>query len=290
MLTIRSSSGLVAEIEQKGAELRRLFDGSTGTEYIWYRDPDIWPDSPPILFPFVARLVNSQYSYRGRIYDLPIHGFAKDSIFSIVRKTENSVTFELKDTDETLKVYPFHFTFQVIYTVEGRSLSVRYHVRNNGDEVMYFGLGSHPGFNVPLEKGLSFEDYAITFPKAERLERIIFTPDCFVTDEVRPYSAPGARIALSHDLFDDDAIVLRGMGGTAVLSSGKGERKVTVEFDGTEYLGLWHKVKYPAPYICIEPWYTLPGRAGELTDFESSDLLSLEAGDSTDRGYRITVG
>ena len=28
---------------------------------------------------------------------------------------------------------------------------------------MYFGLGGHPGFNVPLEAGLSFEDYCLEF-------------------------------------------------------------------------------------------------------------------------------
>ena len=264
MITIRSNSGLIAEIEQKGAELRRLYSERTGTEYIWYRDPDIWPDSSPILFPFVARLVNSQYTYKGKIYNLTIHGFAKNSTFSILQKTDNAVSFELRDNEETFKAYPFHFAFQV-------------------------GLGSHPGFNVPLEKGLSFEDYSITFPKAEQLEQIVFTPDCFVTDQIRPYAAPDGKIPLRHDLFDDDAIVLRGMGSRAVLSSDKGQRKVTVDYEGTDYLGLWHRVKYPAPYVCIEPWYTLPGKADTLTDFENAGLLSLEAGKTADKGYTITV-
>ncbi len=289
MITIRSNSGLIAEMEQKGAELRRLYSERTGTEYIWYRDPDIWPDSSPILFPFVARLVNSQYTYKGKIYNLTIHGFAKNSTFSIIQKTDNAVTFELRDNEETFKAYPFHFAFQVIYRLEESTLSVKYRVMNNGDEVMYFGLGSHPGFNVPLEKGLSFEDYSITFPKAEQLEQIVFTPDCFVTDQIRPYAAPDGKIPLRHDIFDDDAIVLRGMGSRAVLSSDKGQRKVTVDYEGTDYLGLWHKVKYPAPYVCIEPWYTLPGKADTLTDFENAGLLSLEAGKTADKGYTITV-
>ena len=28
---------------------------------------------------------------------------------------------------------------------------------------MYFGVGGHPGFAVPLEKGLAFEDYCLQF-------------------------------------------------------------------------------------------------------------------------------
>ena len=122
MITIRSNSGLIAEIEQKGAELRRLYSERTGTEYIWYRDPDIWPDSSPILFPFVARLVNSQYTYKGKIYNLTIHGFAKNSTFSILQKTDNAVSFELRDNEETFKAYPFHFAFQVIYRLEKHSV------------------------------------------------------------------------------------------------------------------------------------------------------------------------
>lgn len=56
---------------------------------------------------------------------------------------------------------------------------------------MYFGLGGHPGSNVPLEDGLHFEDYYLEF--AEKCEpfQIVFSKTCFVIDESKPYSLEG---------------------------------------------------------------------------------------------------
>ena len=41
------------------------------------------------------------------------HGFARDSEFEFLSKTENSISFILKSNDETLKVYPYDFEFIV---------------------------------------------------------------------------------------------------------------------------------------------------------------------------------
>ena len=74
---------------------------------------------------------------------------------------------------------------------------------------MYFGLGGHPGFNVPLEAGLSFEDYCLEFSEKANPSRVLFTDDCYRTGENVDYPLEdGVRIPLHHDLFDRDAIVL----------------------------------------------------------------------------------
>ena len=48
---------------------------------------------------------------------------------------------------------------------------------------MYFGLGGHPGFNVPLEAGLSLEDYCLEFSEKANPSRVLFTDDCYRTGE-----------------------------------------------------------------------------------------------------------
>ena len=38
----------------------------------------------------------------------------------------------------------------------------------------------HPGFNIPMEEGLSFEDYELEFSRACEPQRILFSQECFV--------------------------------------------------------------------------------------------------------------
>ena len=50
----------------------------------------------------------------------------------------------------------------ITYTLEHQELTVNYQVEYTGKE-MYFGIGGHPAFNVPLESSLTFEDYYLSF-------------------------------------------------------------------------------------------------------------------------------
>lgn len=51
---------------------------------------------------------------------------------------------------------------------------------------------------------------------------------------------------------------------------------VMVRFSGMNYLGLWHRPKTDAPYLCIEPWCSLPSTAGKIAVLEEQpDLIGL---------------
>ena len=117
-----------------------------------------------------------------------------------------------------------------------------------------------------------------------------FTADCFVTHEDTPFALEeGTVLKLRHDLFDDDAIVLRNMAREVTLECGGGP-SITVRFPGMQYLGLWHWPKTDAPYVCIEPWCSLPADAGKITVFEEqSDLIALEPGKTYTNDWTITI-
>ena len=69
-----------------------------------------------------------------------------------------------------------------------------------------------------------------------------------------------------------------------------GGPSITVRFPGMQYLGLWHWPKTDAPYVCIEPWCSLPADAGKITVFEEqSDLISLEPGKTYTNDWTITI-
>ena len=46
------------------------------------------------------------------------------------------------------------------------------------------------------------------------------------------------------------------------------------------YLGIWHWPKTDAPYVCIEPWSSLPARHGSIVQLEKQkDLITAEPGE-----------
>ena len=56
------------------------------------------------------------------------------------------------------------------------------------------------------------------------------------------------------------------------------------------YLGIWHAPGTDAPYICIEPWLSLPATAGEPTVFENRpDLAEIGPGETYRNIWSVTV-
>ncbi len=65
---------------------------------------------------------------------------------------------------------------------------------------------------------------------------------------------------------------------------------VTVSFPGMPYLGLWHQPKTDAPYLCIEPWCTLPAWQDQIMALEEQeDLLRLQPGKRYQNTWRIQI-
>lgn len=256
-----------------------------GKEYLWQGDPAFWEDRAPNLFPYIARLTKGTYTVHGKEYHLPIHGFLPAAEMKAEVQEESLLVLRLDADESTLACYPFVFTLWIRYELNQDTLRIAYEVENGGTEEMYFGIGGHPGFQAPLEDGLSFEDYFLEFESegqsgtdAQTPVRIGFSPTCFLNGKDEPWPLEkGCRIPLRHDLFDDDAIVLSHTPKTVVLRSEKGGRGVRVRFPQMPYIGFWHAVKKPAPYVCIEPWSSLPSRQDVVEELsEQPGLIHLE--------------
>ena len=280
---------LTVSAKEAGAELMSIL-GADGTEYLWQGDAKYWSDRALNIFPYVARLNGGKYYLDGELHEMAIHGIAPYRCFTVTENDGKRMVFELRADEKTRAEYPRDFVFRIVYALEGKTLAVSFVCENRDEKCMYFGLGGHPGFNVPLAPGKKFEDYRLRF--AEKCEplRVGFNADCFVTHEDVPFPLEnGTDIPLRHDLFDDDAIVLRDMAREVTLDCGEGPG-VTVRFPGMQYLGLWHWPKTDAPYVCIEPWCSLPADAGSVTVFEEQrDLIALEPGKTYENIWSITI-
>ena len=181
MLTLQNQN-LTLCVDPFGAQMMEL-GSKQGTQFLWNGDKQYWPDRAPVLFPYVARLTDGCYTLCGERYSMDIHGFAKDSVFTIEEQSSDSVTFCLRQTPETLRQYPFRFTFRVRYALRGWTVHVTYSVCNEDEKELPFGIGGHPGFRVPLTGSTGFEDYKLCFSQPCLPDRIGFTGDCYLNGQ-----------------------------------------------------------------------------------------------------------
>ncbi len=260
---------LKVAVNDHGAELFSLYSKKTNTEYLWQGDEAHWKDRALNLFPFIGRMFEGRFLYKGTLYPARPHGLARYFPFSLEKKTENSLTFLLTDNEETKKEYPFSFAFRVIFIIEGAVLTTRYEVTNTDDKTLICAFGGHPGINVPFGKG-KFEEYYLEFPVKTEVRRQLLAPgDCYMADKAVPYPlTDGVKLPLRHDLFEHDAIILENTCGEVALKCDKESRYVSMNFNGFKFIGFWQAYADDTPYLCLEPWSALPAVDGEITDVE----------------------
>ena len=282
---------LTVKISSVGAEIMSV-KTADGHEYLWQGDAKYWSGRAPIMFPICGRLFGGEYTYLGKTYTMPNHGFARKSQFSLKSASSSFVTLELVPNEEILSQYPFNFVFDVTFTLKDNTLDVKYEVKNKeAEKDLIFTVGGHPAFNVPLDKGLSFEDCYVEFSKRCEALRVDFSEACFLTHEDKVYEAGGTkRIDLKHSLFDNDAIFLYNVAKEIKLASDKTQRSVTMRFDGMKYIGLWHAPKTDAPYVCIEPWCGIPATDGKTDNLlTKEEMIHLPQGYTYKNGYSVTI-
>lgn len=290
MLYTIENDSIRVSISDKGGELQSIILKADGTEYLWQGNPEYWAGRAYNLFPICGRLTEGKYTYKGKTYQMNLHGFARASVFRAEKHSDSEIAFILTPNEEIKAQYPFDFIFKVTYSIKDTEILTGFEVVNTGSEDMYFGLGGHPGFNVPLSAGEKFDDYYLEFDCERPIKRLVFTPT-FNTGKTEPYALrDGKIIDLDHMLFDNDARFFTDMCSSVTLKSRVGGKSVRVEYPGMKYLGIWHAPKTDAPYLCIEPWCSLPSYDGVVDDLETkNEMTKLAPGCEYKNEFKIII-
>lgn len=290
MLHTIQNEFLTVTADEEGAQLQSIL-GADGTEYLWQGDIAYWPDRALNIFPYVARLTQGSYYLDGQLHQMAIHGIAPYRRFRLAERRDDAMVLELAADGETMAQYPRDFRFRIHYCLNASTLEVVFEVENRDKKTMYFGLGGHPGFNVPLVGGKSFSDYRLRFSEPCRPRRVGFTAACFLDGTTTAYPLEGGQLLpLRHDLFDDDAVVLQDVCRQVTLETPGDSHAVTVTFPQMPYLGIWHMPKTDAPYVCLEPWCSLPSSQDQIAVLEEqADLISLAPGANYRNQWSIAI-
>lgn len=283
MITTLTSSKVSIKINHLGAELVSL-QNAKNKEHIWNGDPKYWSKHSPVLFPIVGSLKNDHYELHGVHYQLFRHGFARDMEFKLVEKSENSALFSIQNNEETFKVYPFLFEFQIQYIIKDNWVEVHFKVINNSDTAMPFSLGAHPAF--ALEN--NFEAYQLQFENEN--EKLTYFPleNNLISAHANTLSIENNLLPLNYALFEHDALIFKQLNSNVVTLLERNKPLLRVVFNDFPSLGIW--TKNNAPFICIEPWI---GYADTTTNsgnlFEKEGIRILEAHSNFECQYSIEL-
>ncbi len=285
-MIILENNHLRAAIAAKGAELQGLINKQTGLEYMWNGDATYWGKHSPVLFPIVGGLKNNIYFYKGNSYHLSRHGFARDMEFSAQQLSATEALFTLTDNEASQEIYPFAFILQLRYRLAENILSCSYEVQNPGDKDLFFSVGAHPAFAVPLVKDSLYEDYWLQFNVQENLQRWKLE-NGLVASHAEPLPLQNNRLRLHADLFYEDAIVIKHMQSNQVtLGCDQHPHGIHFRFNDFPFFGIW--AAKDAPFVCLEPWCGIADSVEhdqELKHKEGINTLSTE--DNWERSWTV---
>lgn len=291
MLYTIENDKLRVQVASCGAELQSIVLKEDGTEYLWQGDPAFWSGRAYNLFPICGRLWEGRYTYEGKTYRMDLHGFARTSELKLVRREPDKAVFRLTPDEGLLAQYPFRFELTIVHALVNASVMTTFTVVNHDEKPMPFAVGLHPGFNVPLNGKDAFTDYYLEFDRPSPVKALAMSSACFLTEHFVMLPLQEGRILpLRHELFDNDALLLTDLCKAVTLKSRKSDKQVRVEFPDMDYLGVWHAPKTQAPYVCIEPWTSVPAYDGKVDDLSAKrDMLPLPQGERYENTAVLTV-
>lgn len=277
-------------IARNGAEVRKVEHKKNGLDYMWTGDNAYWGRVSPVLFPIVGRLKENRYQLDGRVYEMSQHGFLRDVEFDVVEQMTTNVSFVFESAGRFIHVYPYEFKAIIRYIVKEDSLIVQWEIVNENKEEMYFSIGAHPAFKIPLLENETIEDYSLNFTPAANKNVIEYALKDSLIHEKGIVNGI-LTIQLINTLFAQDALVYSNIDHITLVSN-QSSHGVEVMFEGFPFVGIWSKYSSSdgtiAPFVCIEPWYGIADTydtTGNLK--EKFGVNKLEKGETFQAEYKI---
>lgn len=276
-----NTDNMKVTVSKFGAELKSLIFNDK--EYIW-NEKEIWAKSSPILFPFIGKLKDNEYIYQSKTYKLDTrHGFARDMDFDLISHTKNMIILELKSSEETKKVYPFDFKFQLKYEiVENNSLEMTFSVINTGKDIMYFSLGAHPAIKLSND----YENWSIKLDSIKDLYKYGLDNGFYTNDKI--FIDKNDTVKIKDELFKDDAIIFDNITSKSIIENINSNTYLEIVHSGFQYIAYWRPQK--ARFICVEPWFGITDNINHDKKLENKNgIKKLNANERFDASILFTI-
>lgn len=282
-----SNSLLSISVNDHGAELSSI--KAKGKEYLWQADPTFWKRHSPVLFPIVGAVWNGEYRVEGKTYRLGQHGFARDTDFTLIAESKDSLRYRLTSKDvEGVQDFPYPFELEIEYRLRDNNIDVIWDVFNPSDKEIHFQIGAHPAFYFPdYPENLGY----LGFDRSERIDYTgVGEKGCSDSEHRHPVPIKDGFLPIDIHTFDIDTFTIdRSQVHKVTLYDGDKHPTLSVSFDAP-LVGIWSPPGKNAPFICIEPWYGRADRVGYKGEFKDRDEMNhLSPGTSFHASYTITI-
>ncbi len=182
----------------RGAEISGLqvYHEGRWTETLYrandFSPTDGWRGRAPWLWPAVGRSSLMQpgdtkprvgtWSTGGEEFDIPIHGFAMNCQWDVIRQGATSVTCGLTSDDQTRGWYPFDFVLILYVGLSGDSVECMFSVTADAKNVapMIWSVGNHITFALPFCDESSWKECTLSHTGTEQYG---LTEHGFISDE-----------------------------------------------------------------------------------------------------------
>lgn len=287
-ITLKNAK-VTATINSLGAELTHFILNESNANYMWSGDPAFWTGRSPVLFPLIGSLNEDKILINGHYYSMGNHGFARRSEFELTESSAKRAVFRLTHNSDTLKVYPFTFVLELIYTLKDNCITIDYLVNNTGTDVLPFSLGTHPAFICPTGNTDRLEQWRLEFSHAETLERIGLNGNLIDLNDRTPWMKNSSVLPLVANDYYTGAIVFKDVRSNSIrLVSDATPERITVSWDNLPDLGIWQPAD--APFICIEPWQGHGDPLGFTGDISKKPgIVLLEPGKTFEAQLSIAI-
>lgn len=277
---------LKIEINPHGGCLKSIYDKRKKKELLYQPDGSSWSGQDVVIFPVIAALKNHSYKVGAKSYSLKNHGLIRYNDVYLVSQNEEEITLGFDDNEETLKLYPFKFHFEVTYKLENDKISIKYHVINKNDKTMYFSVGGHPALGVNLING-EFEKVGIEVDGE-------FHKQYLLNEE-------GSQIVREHSVNISGYKKLSKEEITAyytLIYDARNVKSIKLKINDNCFIfdvlnapivAIWSMEK-TGNFICVEPWWGLPDY--DIPEEEISkkkEIIELDPQKEFETGYSITV-
>ncbi|ALS58083.1 aldose 1-epimerase family protein [Rathayibacter toxicus] len=278
-----ASDQLRLTLSTAGAELSSLRDNE-GREYLWQAGEQ-WRRHAPVLFPIIGRLPGDTLHHNGVDYRLGQHGFARDRVFELTGATADEALFRLHSDDLSRSSFPFDWTLLIAYAVTDATLRITQTLDNHGTAPLGASVGNHPAFTLPLPGATSVHRIRFAGPEPEGFCR---APENLLLPERHLAPLDNGVLTVQDTLFEDGVLIFDEPRRRTLTLEADGARSIRVDTGDFDVAGIWKPVG--APFICLEPWRSIPtpdGWDGEILDKPRQMLL--EPGERRVLSYSITV-
>ena len=282
---------LKVSVNDHGAELYSIFDKIHNREVIWQADPAYWKRHAPVLFPNVGRHFENHYRIGETEYPSKQHGFARDSEFTCVDMTTDSITHKLKSSDATKENYPYDFELKIKHVLEKNQVSVCWEVVNHSNKPMYFTIGGHPAFNVPaVGSADNKEDYLLTFDEQKSLTYLLLDPasGTALPDQTQTLELTDGTCHIDAHMFDHDALIFDNQIEKAGIAFPDGTPYLELTCHRFPNFGIWSVPG--SSFVCLEPWMGRSNDCGFTGDLsEKANINKLDVDEIFNASYEIKI-